>query len=254
MRSLPESREVQELSVEYFPTEFDLIDFRIKLGEQLLEDRFSAVFDPLPAFRSWLEAVAVGVTRCSFWFDDEGRELEFEFEQTSFNEYILRISHYYADPGEPPLLCGFVDPRAMVEAFYRPFLKLDGNPQIIASWERYRYWEIISPESQMTLDETVEFALGLSAAELSAKFGVPPPEDQFCPNAEGVGELVGGSDFYQMPAEFDSWPDEKRRAFLNELLTITFDNSGTPIRDFRSAIVEEFIGEPSEIVVAHKAD
>lgn len=269
MRTLPESYDIQEPKVEYWPTEFDWIGFRITLGDQVFEDRFWSYCDPLPELKRWLEAAAIGVNRCSFWFDDEGREFELELEYRNQAKNVFRVSNYYRDPDEAPLICAYVDRRALIEAFYRPIFALDGDPQIKAKWEVRHYSDEICAELGMTFDETVEYAIGLSAFELQETFFNAAPSFLVrCPDApEGQGfaeclkafygepsqyEIVHEPMIDPVPDEYDLWTIEQRREYIVNWLNSRRANDGSPIREVRSQIVENYLGDASPIVIAHE--
>lgn len=245
MRTLPESYDIQEPRVEYWPTEYDWIGFRITLGDQVFEDRFWSFYDPLPDFKRWLEAAAIGVKRCSFWFDDEGRELEFDLEHATHTKNVFRVSNHYRDPDEAPLICAYVDRRALIEAFYRPIFALDGDPQIKANWEIQTFFDEICAELEMTFDETVEYAIGLSSSQLcNLLYKTDLFDTEECPDdyeMPGIGELLEPGRPL-MPADYDIWPPETRRVFIVERLGAICRNDGSKISHFCSPIVEAFLG------------
>ncbi|MBK8809529.1 MAG: hypothetical protein IPN69_02225 [Acidobacteria bacterium] len=249
MRTLPESCDIQEPEVEYWPTEYDWIGFRITSATKRLRIASGPFYDPLPDLRRWLEAAAIGVNRCSFWFDDEGTEFEFELEHYDRSKSLFRVSHYYREPDEAPLICAFVDRRTLVEAFYRPFFALDGDPQIKANWEVRHLSDEVCTELGMTFDETVEYAIGLSSTQLCyLLYKTDSFDTEERPyDYELVGELVEPRNPI-IPKDYDSWPPETRRPFIVERLNAKFENYGTNIRDFRSPIVEAFLGNQVPLV------
>ena len=58
----------ENISVDFYDVDAGWIYFKVKVGEQLFDGRFSEVFDPIMDFKKWLEAIAIGVQQTSFDF------------------------------------------------------------------------------------------------------------------------------------------------------------------------------------------
>ncbi len=90
------NKETKLLNVEFHKAISGCLEYKITIGEQVFEDSFSDVFDPILDLKSWLEAISVGVEQTSFSYDNEGQEFKFDFQRVTWDKEIFVISELYA--------------------------------------------------------------------------------------------------------------------------------------------------------------
>lgn len=83
--------------VDFYNVDGGWIFFKVKVGEQLFDGRFSEVFDPIMDFKKWLEAIAIGVQQTSFEFDPEGNDIKFDIERVCWDREVLTICEPFED-------------------------------------------------------------------------------------------------------------------------------------------------------------
>jgi hypothetical protein len=118
-----------DLGIEFGDTRFGLLYFTLTLGDQSVQMRFSDVFDPMLDLKCWLEAIVIGVQRCSFAWDAEGPDYKFDFERITFKRWRFTAGNAYLSEGEEPAIRNWVDRRQLVVAFYRGFLDFEASPE-----------------------------------------------------------------------------------------------------------------------------
>lgn len=126
----------KKLNVEFAETDYGWIYLTLTIGENSYQTRFSEVFDPLPRFKYWLEAISVGVQQCSFSFDPEGDEIKFDFESIAWNRKLFTVSYAYGEINEF-FLSDYIDRKHLVETFYCGFRDFCNSPNFNKyNWER----------------------------------------------------------------------------------------------------------------------
>lgn len=140
----PKFEGAKKLEIDFEGTDFGWIYLTLTIGENSYQTRFSEVYDPLPSFKRWLEAVSIGVQQCSFSFETEGEEIKFDFESITWERKLFTVSYDYRENDEF-LLSDYVDRKQLVEAFYHGFLNFSESPR----FNRY-YWEKISYAEHLT--------------------------------------------------------------------------------------------------------
>lgn len=262
-----EYEEVKQLSIEFLDVEYGLLYFELELGEKCYKTNFSDVFDPLPSLKSWLEAIAVGVDQCSFWFDPEGNETKFNLEQISLEREVFTVSDYYDDSKRH--LVDYVDRKQLVESFYKGILDFnETSPLIKEHWEVEYMWErlttlldadypdILDPLAELGRDELGQ-VLFKACPSYTVSFPDAPEEKRFGyaidhllgkPTPEKY-PLVETPDEWHVPEDFDLWENEKRRAFVKDCLSCPIEGGpkGTKISEFRSRILDAYLSPNVEI-------
>ena len=66
------------------------IRFQIKVGKSVFNSHFSAVFDPIPDLKHWIEAISLGVQQASFVYNSEGDFIKFNYSETQGELLVLR--------------------------------------------------------------------------------------------------------------------------------------------------------------------
>lgn len=82
----------ESIVVTFLRVDLGLLEFKIEAGHQTFESRFSSVWDPLPNFLRWLEALAIGVQQSSFSYDPEGTNITFDIHWWSKDSDVLSIA------------------------------------------------------------------------------------------------------------------------------------------------------------------
>ena len=108
---------IDKLEIDIQSCEAGCIYFNINLGKQCIKITASSVFDPFDDILSWLEAIAVGVNRCSFTIDEEGTKKIFELKYTDDNIYKFIL---FSD--DKVILEAYIDKVQFINSFYSSFV------------------------------------------------------------------------------------------------------------------------------------
>ncbi len=254
------------LKIDFQSVQYGLIYFTLTLGEKSFETNFSDVFDPILNFKKWLEAICIGVEQCSFWFDTEGQDIKFDFEQTAYDRAVFTVTQPFDDA--EIFLSDYVDRRQIVEAFYSGLLNFCNSPKFEKyEWEgnvfseyltnllkldyetlltdlsklgrkqlndwlckaNPRYWHSTSTES-----EEADLAI-LLKAELSS-------------NKKGFDRKTDRSEIeWNIPLDYSNWNIDEKRKLVEECLSENCSwHEGTKIEDFKSKIIEDYLNHSLE--------
>ncbi len=138
------NKETKLLNVEFHKAISGCLEYKITIGEQVFEDSFSDVFDPILDLKSWLEAISVGVEQTSFSYDNEGQEFKFDFQRVTWDKEIFVISELYAP--KHIFMNAVVSRKQLVKSFYIGLLTF-------ANSEKYKPEEWESPYDGTKLSE-----------------------------------------------------------------------------------------------------
>lgn len=257
--------EIKNLVVDFYEVKAGWMSFKLTLDEQVFDSSFSDVFDPILDFKNWLEAAAIGVQKCSFSYDPEGNDIQFEIERISYergNEFT--ISEPYEN-GQI-FLKGFVDRKQVVKAFYYGLLNFANSDKFKSEgWEIEYIYERLSKALNWDKEKTINEFCKLDRIELGkALFIADPSYTISFPNAKDINESIQlfvdealkkktnkvierieTPTEWQIPDDYDFWKFNKRKKFIEECLNekTNGSSSGTKISDFRSEIIEKYLKE-----------
>jgi len=252
-----------EFSVEFINAEAGWLKFNVSFSIQTFIGRFSYVYDPLPDFKHWLEAIVTGVEQTSFTFDSEGYETTFNFEKTTANEGIFTIS----DPSEDSakfLLQAVVPCRQLIIAFYAGLLDFANSDKYVAKeWEPTSIAEKLSEMLHLKGMRLVEKLCGLDKNKLrSILFKADPCYKFTFPSAKNKDEelnlyietvlnnkelpeghtVVKKPVNWKIPKDYNSWPANKKITFIKECLAEkAYSYNGTKMKDFRSKLIDKYL-------------
>lgn len=251
------------LSVVFYEANAGWLCYRLTVGKQSFTNRFSHVFDPLPDFKHWLEAIATSVQQASFEYNNEGDYIDFRFEQVSQDEAALTILG--ADENDD--IKALIDRRQIVEAFYRGLLTFASSDKFVArEWEpepmKVRLGKILKIDEQTLIEHLTEFdkkELREILFNADPIYSISFPEakdkneewrmflqDALAEDEETSNELkrVSTPIGWEVPDEYDFWTRDKKREFVIKVLNeATMGYDGSKIDDFRSAIIEKYLSE-----------
>lgn len=244
----------QEIIVNYQSLDRGFLHFKVTLGEQELQTRFSDVFDPIEPFRRWLEAICIGVEECAFSFATEGDDLKFNFLNWNHPVFYEGYDRSYMR------MVGHVDRNQLIEAFYTGFiLFLDSYRYRKEGWEEMSYEgylsDLVSPR------ELLHKLIHLSRAELMEVFvdtyqihqQVRDCENKkrgqeikslLLQSIEGkkVTETIGAPAYVTIEEDYDEYRPKDRVRYVKNLLSIPLGHRyGGKMDRFKSKIVEEYL-------------
>jgi hypothetical protein len=255
----------KSLKIDFESVQYGLMHFTLMLGDKSFETRFSDVYDPIPSFKKWLEAISIGVEQCSFWFDTEGKDIKFDLARVSYDKELFTVTEPYDDADI--FLSDYVDRRQLVEVLYFGLLEFRNSSNFIKDeWEIEYMWErltgILKIDYETLLDEFSKFDReGLKRL----LFKADPRYLASCPSApeeEAFGYLVDdflGNEIpsvyeivetpmeWNIPEDYDDWSIERKKALVKECLDeATSGQEGTKIEDFKSKIIENYLNQSPE--------
>ena len=219
------NKKKEHLVVDFHEARAGWLYFKIKVDGQEFDGRFSVVFDPLLKLKHWLEAIVVGVEQASFQYDSEGPITKFDFERMGWDKGVFSVSDTYEN--EKNFIKANVHKQQLIEAFYLGLLTFANSHKY-----RPKEWEVECIKdrlcSELNVDEEtlVRQLLELNRTalgQLLAEFKMPYTE--WC-----------------VPSDYDSWTKMEKAEFVLDCINAqTNEYEGTPIDDFCSLIIEEFL-------------
>lgn len=258
---------IEALNVEFYEADAGWLLFKITIGNQEFDDRFSHVFDPIPELKVWLESMAIGAQQASFWYDNEGQEIKFNFEKITWDR-----EKFYAternDIKNNAFIIATVSRRQIVHAFYNGLLDFARSEKYSAKeWEikfmKERLCKLLKIDETTLLTKILELDKDnveelLFRACPSYWMSIPKDFNKKTIKEKDFSEIVKrialDEDFSSkkmrvdnsLPLDYDSWDGKSKKELVTELLN-EFPNCyyGTKMEGFRSKIIEDFLENDS---------
>ncbi len=254
----------EDITVDFYEVDAGWICFKVKVGEQLFDGRFSEVFDPVMDFKKWLEAIAIGVKQTSFDFDPEGNDIKFDFERVCWDREVLTISEPYED-GEVYIKAN-VNRRQVVKEFYMGLINFSKSDKYKpAEWEIEYLKERLCKIMEISEDKLINQMLELDRNELKKflfnadpKYYISFPEakdknEEFNLFAKSVIEGEKSVEEYgkvetpiewNIPDDYDYWFYEKKKELIIESLNErTAGYNGVKLSEFQSVLIGRYLYE-----------
>jgi hypothetical protein len=208
----------------------------------------SSLFCAFGDFIAFLEAIAVGVERCSFRWDAEGPEGGMSWLRSAHGMGTLGILwHSRGEDLDHGIL---VDRRQAVQALYGAFRSFVESTE----YDPFRY-EALSLRHAIdltlqdgTAEDAVSMLVDLHAVEVEDLLQrllsrLNSRDDKWrlqdWPGAEAEGT---SGQLYLVSGEWDGWTVAQRLTHLDEILGVGVGSwSGANLRDLRSAIIEAML-------------
>ena len=260
-----EKPKIELLTVDFYEAEAGWLRYKLTAGQQSFNDSFSHVFDPLPYLKHWLEAISIGVQQTSFQYDNEGKEIKFDFERVYWGKEVLTISEAY-ESGDI-FIKATIDRRQIVKAFYLGLLTFASSDKFVSKeWEieymKERLCKILKTDEETLIGQLADLnkkELGVILFNADPTYYVSFPEakdkneewnmflqDTIDKNNETSNELkrVETPREWNIPDEYNFWPTDKKREYVIRCLNNTTNGyDGMKIDDFRSTIIERYLDE-----------
>lgn len=232
----------KEFSVQYAMAFYGLIYLKITLDGKSFVTDFSEVYDPLYAFKYWLEAICIGVEQCSFPFDPEGEEIRFDFQRHwNDTEGIFTARSEY---GEQIYLSEHVETVNLVAAFYIGFLRFAMETNALSDLKKPKTFLTLFKEL-FDIDEVslIDILTGLDRRQLrKAFFYVDPWYVIRIYKIAGRVTMARRPHLQPINKNYDRWPEPEKRKQVEALLWMQICHyEGAGIDDFKSEIVEKFL-------------
>jgi hypothetical protein len=230
--------------------------------------RLSSVYCPFTDLIHWLEAVAIGVSSCSFRWDAEGAEGSMQWGFIRCEDTGRFTLDWSRDDTE---LSISLSRDQMVRAIYQAFRRfVESSEYDPLRYESYRLGDRIPLRSPYTEEEVIGQVLPMNARSadrhlqrilwgyvtnkrdrmLRKQFIATLSSNSVDPDT--WGEVVDDGLYYLAP-EWNHWPTEKRRKNLVWLLDGRQTGPwGSPLRQLRSEIVERYLAWPAANDEVHR--
>lgn len=250
-----------DLRIRFHDCEAGWIRMDVSHGSDTVSISLSHVFEPLPAFLAWLEAVSTGVEQCSFEIDEEGSVVEFKASSLGSGNVRFQLEPSY----ESTKLDLNLSARELVGAMYRSFVHFsesaDYRPQ---EWESYSLGDAVREHTGLTHQEWIASMLTLNRRALQKAIW-RLDQSTYVDNEFARGSHTIASDdevleLTGMPAvagtllaywDCQDWEllssAEARSKFLLEALEERINSwDGVPWRRMRSVVLERWLQSPAE--------
>ncbi|PZX16439.1 hypothetical protein LX69_01934 [Breznakibacter xylanolyticus] len=248
------------VSVEFLDVNSGWMNFKITVGKQTFENRFSNVFDPILELKAWLEAISLGVKQCSFDFDNEGNEFKFDYSRLGYNRFVFTVSECYEDKIH---ITDWVDPKQLVKAFYYGFLNfVDSEVYQFYEWEEYSYKSKLQDLLQIKGKQLIDHLMSLSTIEFqNLIFSLNPHFSYDFPGVTDKEELkklnikyvindnilpedikmVKTPIYDFMPLNYEVMSIEEQLRFVSDILKTVNGQYGANVKKFKSSIIEKYL-------------
>lgn len=262
MRDKPK---IELLTVDFYEADAGWLRYKLTIGQQIFDNRFSHVWDPLPDLKHWLEAISIGVQQTSFQYDNEGEGIKFDFERVCWDREVLTISEAYEN--EEIFIKSNIDSRQIVKAFYLGLLTFASSDKYSSNeWEveylKERLCKILNIDEETLIEQLAD----LDKKELSELFFNANPiyyisfpeatdkneewnmflQDTIDKDNGVTNELKSVETPIEsnIPDEYNFWTTDKKREFIIRCINeTTHGYDGMKINDFRSSIIEKYLDE-----------
>ncbi len=254
----------ENISVDFYDVDAGWIYFKVKVGEQLFDGRFSEVFDPIMDFKKWLEAIAIGVQQTSFDFDPEGNVIKFDFERVSWEREVFTILEPYEN-GEIFIKAN-VNRKQLVKEFYMSLINFSRSDKYKpAEWEIEYIKERLCKIMEISEDNLVNQMLEFDRNELKEfLFNVDPIYIISFPEAKDINEefnifaksvFEGESSIeelekeetpivWHVPQDYDYWTLKKKREYIIECINEKTEGyGGMKLIEFKSNLIGKYLYE-----------
>lgn len=254
----------ERINVDFYKADAGWICFKVKVGEQIFDGRFSEVFDPILDFKKWLEAIAIGVQQTSFDFDPEGNDIKFDFKRVCWNREVLTICEPYED-GEVFIKAN-VNRKQVVKEFYMGLINFSKSDKYNPTeWEIEYFKERLCKILKISEEELVNQMLELDKDELKELlFNADPMYIISFPDAKDKNEefsifvksVFEGEESieefkkvetpmeWNVPQEYDYWSAEKKKEYIIDCLNERTEGyAGMKLSEFQSNLIGRYLYE-----------
>lgn len=262
MRDKPK---IELLTVDFYETDAGWLRYKLTVGQQSFDNRFSDVWDPLPDLKHWLEAISIGAQQTSFQYDNEGDDIKFDFQRVCWDKEVLTISEAY-DDGQVFIKAN-IDRQQIVKAFYLGLLTFASSDKFISKeWEVEYLKERLCKILKIVEETLIEKLTDLDKKELGEiLFNADPTYYISFPEATDKNEewnmflqdtidkdkgvsnelkRVETPAEWNIPVDYTFWTIDKKRKFVIDCINEkTNGYDGMKIKDFRSSIIEKYLDE-----------
>jgi len=259
---IPVDIQKEEISVKFQKIDLGWLYFTFVSGEQVFENRFSEVYDPIKDFKKWLEAISIGVQQTSFFFDNEGVEIQFNYNKASYDREFFTIS--IPENNNQILLQANVYRRQLVKACYMGLIDFANSDRYNpAAWEFFTVKEEINRLLGIKETDLIDYLLQFSYNELKSLYldAVPlqttlkldelniyqklrivfnqlPKEEQVSTLGNKL-EIPVVTHYYE---DYDQLMNNEKRLFIRKNINENlFGYEGTKLSEFKSTIIEDFL-------------
>ena len=250
-----------DLHIRFHDCEAGWIHMDVTHASETVSISLSHVFEPLPAFLAWLEAVSTGVEQCSFVIDEEGSLVEFKATTLNSGKVRFQITPNY----ESTKLDLNLSARELVGALYRAFVEFSESPDYKPEeWESYLLGDAVRDHTGLSQQEWIDSMLTLNRRELQKAIWRLDREtfvdnelarkSQIIASDDEVLELTGEPPVAGTLLTFwrcDGWENltsetEKTKFLLEALEERISSWDGFPWQKMRSAMLETWLKSPAE--------
>lgn len=225
------------------------IHFKIKIGNEVFEQSFSEVFDPIIDLKNWLEAISTNVQQTSFTFDPEGNKIKFD---------IIKVDNVWADfiisePYEDDKIHieSTVNRKQLVKAFYWGLVKFSKSKEYNhRKWEVCYYKERLCENLQVDETELLEKLKQLKRIELIEKLFEANPMHQIENFKTNNKVIIDGEEKHitlmkmDISKDYDNWTEKAKEKLIVETMNKKVSGfCGTKLSEFQSDMIEEYLSK-----------
>lgn len=252
---------IQDLNVNFYDVKNGWILYEFSAEKQSLKTRFSDFNYPLQDLKKWLEAISIGVQQTSFQYDDEGKDIKFNFERVTWDRDILTIS-------DPISLKNVyikiqINKKQVVSAFYNGLLNFASSEKWNSEeWEIKYIHDILCAKLSIDKETLINKLISLDNKELRELIFSANPNFYFSYSKD---KNIIWNEFVQMRIKSDDniidneiineqaiidtcdlynnrTPAQKIKFVLTCINCESSSHIGMKISDFKSPIIEKFLG------------
>lgn len=274
-KSIDEQKQ-QSLTIKFGDCDAGWILMRLSNGECSLVVTLSHFLDPLPNMLAWLESIVIGVQRCGFRVDEEGRFTDLSAERELHPKEGWRsYTNLDVVQEHAPLALRVTLPTLeLVGGFYRSFREFAESPEYVRkNWERITLENVVNEQLGMTAAGWIDSVISLEPRELQKAFWKIDPCIERCPpsymddigteaellelTGQTTAEAGGLPHYCVLPKELWGHYAKKdvqaQREYLEGCLSDPVQTSwdGWPWNKMRSALIEDWLASEGAKFLVH---
>ena len=240
---------LKKIEVDFYEVTAGWIFFHLIVGENIFDSVFSAVFDPLPELKDWLEDIALGKEHTSFSYDPEGKQYRFDYEYHQSDKVTFTISEAFGDGNV--VMKANASRNQLVHAFYIGFLSFANSAKFHSEeWEIQFIQERLCKITELPETELMNKIVDLDRIELKKLlFQANPAHKIVFTTTKTNNEAQMVPDEVDIPDDYDYWRQSQRADFIFDIINrfVTTGFCASRISEFRSAIIEQYLEKGDNI-------
>ena len=224
-------------TVKFTAAEHGWLDFEIPCHQQFFYDNFSAIYDPIPALKTWLEALSNGVSEATFTYNNESYDISFHIQKLD-NEKD-QFSIYFDE--EMLLFQVIVNRKQLVRSFYLGLLNFAYSQKYIPyMWEKVLIKDLLMEYFAENESQLLQRLLAMPTEQLRHLFGIADEYNYVFATLDFSKEPES---YWELDDNYDQFTLEQKQDYLQNILQDFVSNGfdASPLKAIQSNIIDKYL-------------